>query len=113
MAPVGRVPRWCSNSCRHRAWEQRRAAASGLVSTETVERVVEVEVPVTITRDVPVEVLVGPKGKGWVTALTELADQLDRGLIYDRDLTNLAHALDGAAAALARRPWSRIRHDGT
>ena len=26
----GRVPKWCSASCRHRAWEQRRAAASGL-----------------------------------------------------------------------------------
>ena len=26
----GRVPKWCSASCRHRAWEQRRAAARAL-----------------------------------------------------------------------------------
>jgi hypothetical protein len=25
----GRIPKWCSATCRHRAWEQRRAAASG------------------------------------------------------------------------------------
>jgi hypothetical protein len=37
----GRVPIWCSASCRHRAWEQRRAAASGLSAIEVVDRPVE------------------------------------------------------------------------
>jgi hypothetical protein len=105
--PIGRVPTWCSNSCRHRAWEQRRAASSGLVSREQVERLVEVEVPVTVIKEVEVEVL--PRGASWVNALTHLTDQLDRGLVYDRDLADLAQAIDAAAAALARRPWWRHR----
>ncbi len=107
VLPVGRVPSWCSNSCRHRAWEQRRAASSGLASREQVERLVEVEVPVTVIKEVEVEVL--PKGASWAKALTQLADQLDRGLVYDRDLADLAQAIDAATAALARRPGWRNR----
>ncbi len=107
VLPVGRVPSWCSNCCRHRAWEQRRAASSGLASREQVERLVEVEVPVTIIKEVEVEVL--PKGASWAAALSQLADQIDRGLVYDRDLADLAQAMDAAAAALARRPWWRNR----
>lgn len=103
---VGRVPSWCSNSCRHRAWEQRRAAASGLAARELVERYVEVEVHVPVTRDIEVEVL--PKGAAWAAALHQLADQIDRGLVYDRDLTALAGALEGALAALNRRPARRL-----
>ncbi len=105
MFRVGRVPTWCSNSCRHRAWEQRRAAASGLAARELVERLVEVEVRVPVTREVEVEVL--PKGAAWVAALHQLADQIDRGLVYDRDLTALAGALDVAITALSRRPGRR------
>ncbi len=107
VLPVGRVPSWCSNSCRHRAWEQRRAASSGLASKEQVERLGEVEVPVTVIKEIEVEVL--PKGASWAKALAQLADQLDRGLVYDRDLADLAHAIDEATAALARRPWWRNR----
>ena len=107
VLPVGRVPSWCSNSCRHRAWEQRRAASSGLASREQVERLVEVEVPVTVIKEIEVEVL--PKGAAGAKALTQLADQLDRGLVYDRDLADLAQAIDEATAALARRPWWRNR----
>jgi len=107
VLPVGRVPSWCSNSCRHRAWEQRRAASSGLASREQVERLVEVEVPVTIIKEVEVEVL--PKGASWAKALTELAGQLDRGLVYDRDLAALGNAMEAAAAALGRRPPWRNR----
>lgn len=33
----GRRPRYCSNTCRHRAWERRRAAADGTVATRVVE----------------------------------------------------------------------------
>jgi len=72
-----------------------------------VERVVEVEVPVTVVKEVEVEVL--PKGPSWAMALTHLAEQLDRGLIYDRDLADLAQSLEAATEALNRRPWSRAR----
>jgi hypothetical protein len=38
----GRIPKWCSPSCRQRAWEQARAAESGLAAVKVVERRVEV-----------------------------------------------------------------------
>ncbi len=107
VLPVGRVPSWCSNSCRHRAWEQRRAASSGLASREQVERLVEVEVPVTIIKEIEVEVL--PKGASWDNALTQLAEQIDRGRIYDRDLAGIAEGLDEASKALMRRTWWKAR----
>lgn len=37
----GRVPKWCSGTCRHRAWEQKRAAESGRSAVEVVEQPVE------------------------------------------------------------------------
>ena len=72
-----------------------------------MERVVEVEVPVTVVKEVEVEML--PKGPAWAKALTQLAEQLDRGLVYDRDLADLAKSLEAATEALNRRPWSRAR----
>lgn len=105
--PVGRVPTWCSNSCRHRAWEQRRAAASGLASREVVERLVEVEVPVPVVREVEVEVV--PRGAGWADALHQLADHLDRGVVYDRDLDILGESLGAVSAAMTRRRIRRQR----
>jgi len=72
-----------------------------------VKRVVEVEVPVTVVKEVEVEML--PKGPAWAKALTQLAEQLDRGLVYDRDLADLAKSLEAATEALNRRPWSRPR----
>ena len=42
-ADRGRTPKWCSQGCRQRAWEQRRAARSGLVAVDVVHEVVEVE----------------------------------------------------------------------
>lgn len=70
-------------------------------------RLVEVEVPVTITETVEVEVL--PKGASWAKALTQLAEQIDRGRVYDRDLVHIAPALEAATAALGRRTWSKNR----
>jgi hypothetical protein len=78
-----------------------------LASREPVERIVEVEVPITITETVEVEVL--PKGAAWAKALTQLADQIDRGRVYDRDLADIAPALQEAIAALGRRTWSDNR----
>ena len=34
----GRTPKWCSSSCRHRAWELTRAAASGHAAIQVVDR---------------------------------------------------------------------------
>ena len=42
---VGRRPRYCSQTCRSRAWEKRRAARAGLIAQEVVERRVEVPQP--------------------------------------------------------------------
>jgi len=66
----GRVPKWCGTSCRHRAWEQTRAAASGRSAVDVVERVVErvvtVQLPVPQSRPtqaaLPVPVPSAPTG---------------------------------------------------
>ncbi len=72
-----------------------------------MDRVVEVEVPVTVIETV--EIPTTPKGAGWVDALHELARQLDAGKIYDRDLPALTNALNEALDAYARRPAVRAR----
>lgn len=36
----GPIPKWCSPTCRHRAWEQGRAANSGRVALTVVDRYV-------------------------------------------------------------------------
>lgn len=102
----GRVPKWCSSSCRHRAWELSRAAASGRAAIQIVDRVIEVDTPVTQL----VEVTVAPRGAGWLASLADLARQLDSGRVYDRDLPGLADALREVLAALDRRAgWRRGR----
>ena len=45
-AGVGRKPRYCSQTCRSRAWEKRRAARDGLIAQEVVDRPVEVYKPI-------------------------------------------------------------------
>src|SRR5947209_14633321 len=74
----GPIPKWCSAACRHRAWEQARAAASGLSAVRVVERPVAVPTPVS------------PGRSDWPGLLQELVRQLDNGRVYDRDLTELA-----------------------
>ena len=103
----GRIPKWCSSSCRHRAWELTRAAASGRAAIQVVDRVVEVDRLVTIVQEVPVPTV--PKGAEWSAALAQLATALDTGRVYDRDLPALAQALAGVADALDRRPGWRLR----
>jgi hypothetical protein len=87
----GPIPKWCSATCRHRAWEQARAAASGLSAVELVERRVEVQVPLPPTR------------RDWPRLLGELAGQLNDGRVYDRDLPALARALEPVLEAHRRR----------
>lgn len=90
---VGRIPKWCSASCRQRAWEQRRAAASGRAAVEVVERVVHM----------PVERIRSPRHGEWLATLQELAAQLESGRIYARELPELGGALAGVLAAYRSR----------
>lgn len=108
VLPTGRLPSWCSSSCRHRAWETRRANASGRPAVEIVERLVEVEVPVVVTETIEVASL--PKGAGWGATLHYLAAQIDAGRVYDRDLAAVGAGLEEVLTALGRRPrWRRMR----
>ncbi len=103
----GRPPKWCSPACRQRAWEQRRAASSGRSAVEVVTQVVEVERTVKVSEPVAVETV--PTGSAWPAALTELAQQIDSGRVYDRDLEQFAESLDRVLQALNRRPaWVRL-----
>ena len=102
----GRIPKWCSSSCRHRAWELTRAAASGRAAVQVVDRVVQVDRPVTVIQEVPVATV--PQVPSWPPVLAELATQLDTGRVYDRDLPALAQGLQEVIDALNRRPgWRR------
>ncbi|HEX2173074.1 MAG TPA: hypothetical protein VHL09_11595 [Dehalococcoidia bacterium] len=87
----GPVAKWCSATCRHRAWEQTRAAASGLSAVDVIERRVEVRVPLAPTR------------RDWPGLLAELAGQLNDGRVYDRDLPGLARALEPVLQAYRHR----------
>lgn len=113
MPARGRVPKWCSPTCRHRAWEQARAAANGLAAIEVRDRVVQTIKTVTVvqhhTKEVPVT---------WRPAnltdfaeiLQDLTRRVDSGRVYDRDLPALAAALQATVEALARRDKTTHRH---
>lgn len=109
MPAKGRVPKWCGTSCRHRAWEQHRAAESGRSAVDVVERVVERVITVQLpppqsrpTSPTP-STSAAPTGSTWATLLTELTRQLDTGRIYSRDLTAITPAFNEALQALNRR----------
>jgi hypothetical protein len=94
---TGRLPRWCSARCRRRAWEQKRAAESGLVAVEVVrETVVEHR-----GRERQ------PRGGEWAKLLKQLSRQLDEGRVYDRDLADLRAALRMVVESSARRRGPR------
>jgi hypothetical protein len=91
----GPIAKWCSATCRHRAWEQSRAASSGRTAVRVVERRVEIRVPLEPTR------------RDWPRLLGELASQLDDGRVYDRDLPRLGRALEPVLRSYRRRArWS-------
>jgi hypothetical protein len=94
---TGRLPKWCSASWRQRAWEQARAASSGLSAVQVVERRVETPVPITPTRH------------DWPRLLGELATQLDTARIYNRDLDKLSIALTALSVSMTRRLHIRRR----
>ena len=132
----GRVPKWCGTSCRHRAWEQTRAATSGRSAIQIIERVVTVEPkkpdarrsttpppppqpapgvpygppPGSSHRSGPADAataLSAPRPQQWPALLAELTRQLDTGRIYQRDLNALRPALDKTIAAYNRRATGR------
>lgn len=102
----GRVPKWCSSSCRHRAWEQRRAADSGLAAVEVVDRPLEVivEKEKVIEREVSVPVRYSPRS---VREWTEVLDRLDWALSTSRmdkgDLAALEPVLSRVLSSFAAR----------
>lgn len=70
----GRVPKWCGTSCRHRAWEQHRAAESGRSAVEVVERVVTVQLPASTPppTSTPPAAAAASARSDWALLLTEL-----------------------------------------
>ncbi len=90
----GPIPKWCSNTCRKRAWEQKRAAASGRSAVEIVERVV------TVPTQQPPPL---PRQLAWVNLLRVLARQLDGGAVHDRHLLAIAAAAQDVLRAAQRR----------
>ena len=74
------------------------------------DRVIETVKTVTVVehRTAEVPVLPGPQSADdYAKVLTDLANRIDTGRIYDRDLPTLAPAVNAAAEALWRR------HKGT
>lgn len=98
----GPIPKWCSATCRHRAWEQSRAAASGRSAVEILERVVTVAAPQPAAQPTPRQL-------AWADLLRELAAQVEQGTIYDRHLAVITAALDDVMRAIHRRAAANPR----
>ena len=108
----GRMPKWCSSTCRTRASERRRAAADGLAAVKVVERDIERIKTVTVvqhhTRQVEVEAVRWPSATSdWVTAIRDLTRRVETGRVYDRDLEDLAGAVNELVGAMVRRGQHR------
>jgi len=88
----GPLPKFCSATCPHRAWEQERAARDGRVGVIAVDRLVAV-----YPHD----------ARGWVEHLERLANDVRRGQLDEAELTA---ALDLVYAAVASRQL-RFRPD--
>jgi endogenous inhibitor of DNA gyrase (YacG/DUF329 family) len=56
---TGRPATWCSQACRRAAYEERRAAGSGAIAVQIVDRLIEREVRVTHTPDACVQAVLG------------------------------------------------------
>lgn len=102
----GRRPIWCSAKCRVEASIERRG--NRMVGVEPrVIRVVDAPPPPKSDDPVP------PRGSGrravqaWATELETLRQALVSGAIYDRELGELAQALDGVLNAFERRARRR------
>ncbi|QFG69508.1 DDE-type integrase/transposase/recombinase [Ornithinimicrobium pratense] len=106
IPPRGRVPKWCSSSCRHRAWEQRRAADAGLAAVEVVDRVVEVVrvEKVVEERRVGVPVVQSPRSaREWVMVLNRLEWALGSNRMDLTDLAEIESSLSRVLTAYRAR----------
>lgn len=100
---TGRVPKWCSETCRHRAWEQRRATTSGRAPVQVVDHVVEVEKQVRVVQRVEIPVQVQPRRGEWPELLSKLAAEIDAGRVYTRDLDAIDEALGAVRDSMGRQ----------
>lgn len=83
LKALGRLPKWCSATCRRRAWEQNRAARSGRTAVEVFDRYV----------------VVAPwDSDGWLELMRVMTDQVRRGQLHGVQITA---ALQLVQAALA------------
>ena len=81
----GPLPRFCSANCRHRAWEQERAARAGRAAVLVLDQMVTAY----------------PQGTSeWIAHLERLAAEVRRGQL---DGTSLTAALDLVRAAVVSR----------
>lgn len=106
VPPRGRVPNWCSSSCRHRAWEQRRAADAGLAAVKIVDRSVEVivEREKVVERRVNVPVRHSPHStREWIDVLDRLTWALSTNRMDKADLAELEPALSRVLISFSER----------
>lgn len=97
----GRVPSWCSSSCRHRAWEARRANREQTAEVRVVTQTIEVDRPVVHNVEVPVPT--EPRdAEEWAALLETFATRLAQGRIYRRDLPTLEPAVQHLAEVWIR-----------
>lgn len=91
----GPLPRFCSANCRHRAWEQERAARNGRVAVVTVDRFVATY---------------PASSMAWAEQLDRLAVDVREGRIDGEVLIGPLDAVHGAIAYRQRddqssEPW--------
>lgn len=87
----GRVPKWCSATCRNRAWQANHAPSQGPV------RIVEQRVQIPVPRAEPRNV------DEWCEQLELLSTRLAQGRIYARDLPALVPAINRLVDVTERR----------
>ena len=87
----GRVPKWCSATCRNKGWQANHAPTQGPV--RVVQQRVQVPVPTLEPRNV---------GE-WVELLEVLATRLAQGRIYTRDLPVLVPTINRLIEVTDRR----------
>jgi hypothetical protein len=102
----GRVPSWCSSSCRHRAWEARRANREQTAEVRVVTQTIEVDRPVVHNVEVPVPT--EPRdAEEWAALLETFTIRLAQGRIYRRDLPTLEPAVQHLAEVWLRTTTER------
>lgn len=97
----GRVPSWCSSSCRHRAWEARRANREQTAEVRVVTQTIEIDRQVVRSVEVPIPS--EPRNaQEWATLLETFATRLAQRGIHRRDLPTLEPAVQRLAEVWLR-----------